>query len=345
MSMKLKQKAHINLNKIIICNSEQRKYFTFVPNFFFMRINKYYLAALAAFLIWGFFSLALKPIHHYPSLDILFYRVFLSVMLISSINLFLRRDVLVKDWKNFIEKSKSDRNKIIRVNVGGGLLLTANWFIFIFVMNHISVKAASFAYLVCPILTTVLAFVILKEKLSKWQWIAVGISVAGCVLLSFNSFADIFYSLIVALTYALYLVSQRKNTEVDKFVGLNIQLLTSGLVLLPFFPIYSGPVPTEGLFYTCLVFIVVLFTIIPLFLNLFALKGVNSSTVGIMLYINPIINFLIAVFYYDEKVSGIQMISYTLILISIIVFNEKLIFNRKLKEQKVSEYNEENISR
>ncbi|MCG2611930.1 EamA family transporter [Flavobacterium sp. SM15] len=302
-----------------------------------MRINKYYLAALVAFVIWGFFSLALKPIHHYPSLDILFYRVFLSVILISSINLIFRRTILKSNWELFKSKPITERNKIIRVNIGGGLLLTANWFIFIYVMNHISVKAASFAYLVCPILTTVLAFLILKEKLSKWQWIAVGISVLGCVLLSFNSFSDIFYSLIVALTYALYLISQRTNTEIDKFVALNIQLLTIGVLLLPFYPKFSGPVPTESLFYTCLFFIVVLFTIIPLFLNLFALKGVNSSTVGIMLYINPILNFLLAVFYYKEEVTQIQMISYSLILISIIVFNEKLIFRRKLNTQSVSE--------
>ncbi|MEW5675871.1 EamA family transporter [Flavobacterium enshiense] len=302
-----------------------------------MQINKYYLAAITAFVIWGFFSLALKPIHHYPSLDILFYRVFLSVLLISAINLVIRRHVLLKDWKTVMSKSKSERNKIIKVNVGGGLLLTANWFIFIYVMNHISVKAASFAYLVCPILTTVLAFFMLKERLSKYQWIAVGISVLGCVLLSFNSFADIFYSLIVALTYALYLISQRTNTEIDKFVALNIQLLTAGILLLPFYPKFSGPVPTESLFYICLVFIVILFTIIPLFLNLFALKGINSSTVGVMLYINPILNFLIAIFYYKENVSEVQMISYSLILISIVVFNEKLIFNRKLKKQTVSE--------
>lgn len=302
-----------------------------------MRINKYYLAALVAFVIWGFFSLALKPIHHYPSLDILFYRVFLSVIIISSINLIFRRAILKSNWELLMSKPKSERNKIIGVNIGGGLLLTANWFIFIYVMNHISVKAASFAYLVCPILTTVLAFIILKEKLSKWQWVAVGISVLGCVFLSFNSFNDIFYSLIVALTYALYLISQRTNTEIDKFVALNVQLLTIGVLLLPFYPKYSGPVPTESLFYTCLLFIVILFTIIPLFLNLFALKGVNSSTVGIMLYINPILNFLLAVFYYKEEVTQIQMISYSLILISIIVFNEKLIFRRKLNTQSASE--------
>ncbi|WP_313807287.1 EamA family transporter [Flavobacterium sp.] len=296
-----------------------------------MQINKYYLAALTAFVMWGFFSLALKPIHDYPSLDILFYRVFLSVILISAINLLVRRDVLLKDIRLVKQLPKKEQYKVLKVNIGGGILLTANWFIFIYVMNHISVKAASFAYLVCPILTTVLAFFILREQLSKWQWTAVGISALGCVLLSFNSFSSLFYSLIVAFTYALYLITQRSNTMLDKFVGLNIQLLTSGILLLPFYPKFSGPVPMESRFYICLLFIVVMFTIIPLFLNLFALKGVNSSTVGIMLYINPIINFLLAVFYYNEAVTEVQLISYSLILISIIVFNEKLIFNRKLK--------------
>jgi chloramphenicol-sensitive protein RarD len=83
-------------------------------------------------------------------------------------------------------------------------------------------------------------------------------------------------------------------------------------------------------FYICLVVIVVIFTIIPLFLNLYALKEINSSTVGIMMYINPIINFLIAIFYYKEEVTLIQLVSYFLILISILIFNEKLLFNRKI---------------
>jgi len=157
------------------------------------------------------------------------------------------------------------------------------------------------------------------------------INVLGCVLLSLNHFEDIFYSLIVAATYAFYLVSQRKNSELDKFLILTIQLVFSALILLPFYPKYSGAIPTEPLFYGCLLVIVVFFTIIPLFLNLYALKGINSSTVGIMIYINPIINFLLAIFYYNEQVSVLQLCSYFLILISIVVFNAKLIFSRKQK--------------
>jgi chloramphenicol-sensitive protein RarD len=227
--------------------------------------------------------------------------------------------------------TKKQKQNVIVLTLGGGMFLSSNWFVFIYVMNHVSVKAASLAYLICPILTTILAFFILKEKLSKWQWIAVMISAFSCILLSLNHFKDIFYSLITAVTYAMYLVSQRKNTGLDKFLVLTIQLVFTALILIPFYPNYSGTLPTESLFYSCLLFIVVCFTIIPLFLNLYALKGINSSAVGIMIYINPIIGFLLAIFYFNEQVTNLQLFSYFLILVSIVVFNEKLIFPRKWK--------------
>src|SRR3970040_672596 len=296
-----------------------------------MKLTKYYLAAFFAFFIWGFFSLALKPLHNYASLDIMFYRVFFSVVVMVLINLFFRRNVLRENWNHFYKLSQEQKRSTVVLTLGGALFLASNWFVFIFVMNHVSVKAASMAYLICPILTTVIAFYTLKETLSKGQWIAVMISILGCVLLSLNHFEDIFFSLVVAATYAFYLVSQRKNSELDKFLVLTIQLLFTALILLPFYPKYSGTVPTEPLFFCCLLVIVVFFTIIPLFLNLYALKGINSSTVGIMIYINPIINFLLAIFYYNEQVSVLQLCSYFLILVSIVVFNARLIFSRKQK--------------
>lgn len=294
-----------------------------------MRLNKYYSAAFLAFFIWGFFSFALKPLHNYPSLDILFYRVFFSVITMVLINLIFRKNVIRKDWNHFKNSSSKQKRSIVSLTLGGAIFLILNWFVFIYVVNHISVKAASLAYLVCPILTTVFAYFILKEQLTKWQWVAVMISFTSCILLSFNYFRDIFYSLIVAATYASYLVSQRKNSEMDKFLVLTIQLVFTGVVLLPFYPKYSGPIPTEPLFYGCMFFVVVFFTIIPLFLNLYALKGINSSAVGIMLYINPIITFLVAIFYYDEQVTSLQLFAYSLILVSIVVFNERALFSKR----------------
>ena len=64
-----------------------------------MKTYKYYFAAFTAFLIWGFFSLALKPLRNFPSLDILFYRVFLSSIVMLLIDLFKGLRSMYLCWK------------------------------------------------------------------------------------------------------------------------------------------------------------------------------------------------------------------------------------------------------
>ena len=293
-----------------------------------MQINKYYLAALSSFIIWGFFSLALKPLHDYPSLDILFYRVFYATILLIVINLLFRKNVLRKDLELFKKLAGKQKRQLLLLTILGGFLLILNWFLFMYAVNHVSLKSASFAYLICPIITTILAFFILKEKLSNWQWFSVLLCIISCIILSYGDLHGLIYSLVIAVSFALYLISQRKNTQFDKFVVLTIQMMIASIIIAPFFPFYSGSTPTESIFYVLMIVIVILFTIIPLFLNLFALKGMTSSAVGILMYTNPLIHFFLAIFYFKEDINTAQIVSYTLILISIVVFNERH-FRRK----------------
>ncbi len=286
-----------------------------------MSVNKYFLSALTAFIIWGFFSLVLKPLANYASLDILFFRVFIATAFLVGINFAFRKSVVVQTKKTFLELSKNKQKSIAAITVVGGFLLVLNWYLFIYAVNHVSLQSASFAYVICPILTTVLAFILLKERIDVWQWIAVGLCVISCVILSYGNFKDLIYSVIIALSFGFYLVSQRKNSDFDKFLILTIQMVIASVILLPFYPSFGGAVPTEFLFYALLIIIVIVFTIIPLFLNLYALKGLNSSTVGILMYTNPLIHFFLAIFYFKESVSVAQIVSYSLILIAILVFN------------------------
>lgn len=294
-----------------------------------MKFPKYYLAAVTAFIIWGFFSFGLKPLHSYASLDILFYRVFTCIILMVVINLAFRRSKLTETRNAFKAMPKPEQRRQWLFIAGSSVLLTANWGLFIFVMNQISVKAASFAYLVCPILTTVFAFIILKEKLTRIQWLAVAISFISCAVLSYNSLHDALFSIVVATTYAVYLIMQKRITMPDKFILLTLQIGITALILLPFYPIYSGTPPTDTLFYTYILIIVVVFTIIPMFLNLFAMKGINSSTVGILIYLNPLIAFALAVFYYKENIPFEELLAYSLILVSIVIFNIGSYFKMK----------------
>jgi chloramphenicol-sensitive protein RarD len=293
--------------------------------------SKYYLAAIVAYVIWGFFSLVLKPLVAYPSVDILFYRVFSCAILMLVVVALFKRQAFKDALTTYKVLSTKGKRKVLLLNIGGSVLLSFNWFSFIYVMNHISVKAAALAYLVCPVLTTLLAWLILREKLSKLQWGAVGLSMLSCMLLSYANIIDMVYSSVVGLSYAAYLVSQRRNTGFDRFLVLTFHIVLSAVMLLPFYPAFGGALPTADKFSIYMLIIAVLFTIVPLLLNLFALKGLGSSTLGMMLNINPIIGFTLAAVIYHEQITILQIVSYSLIFIAVVVFNAAALFGGKRK--------------
>lgn len=290
-----------------------------------MQNFKYYLVAFLAFMLWGFFSLALKPIAYVPSFDILFYRISFALILILLFTLVFRRKIFLSDLKHFKELSKKEQQKGFGLTVIGGVLLGINWFLFIYVVNQINIQSASFAYLICPIITTFLAYILLKEKLQKVQWFAILISLLGCVIYFFTNSNNLLFALIVATSYSLYLISQKKNSYFDKFNALVFQMLVIFILSLPYYITHGFTVPTEISFYVYVFIIATAFTLIPLYMNLFALKGASASTVGVMIYINPIIAFLIAIFYYKEQINTLQFVSYFLILLSVFIFNYQIL--------------------
>lgn len=287
---------------------------------------------MAAFTTWGFFSLVLRPLSAYPSIDILFYRVFsCAILMVLIVALFMRKQ-LKQNIGLFAALSHERKKNTILVNLSGSILLCINWFSFIYVMNHISVKATSLAYLVCPVLTALLAYFILKEKLGRLQWISLALSISGCTLLSYENLTNMFFSMIVGLSYACYLVSQRRNTGFDKFIVLTLHIVISSLILLPFYPSFAGPMPVEADFYFYIEIIAVVYTIIPLFLNLYALKGINSSTVGMLLNINPMIAFVLSNVIYHEQMSLLQIIAYSIIFLAVIIFNARQLFGKDIRK-------------
>jgi chloramphenicol-sensitive protein RarD len=282
---------------------------------------KYYLAAIFAFSTWGSFSLVLKPLHAYASLDILFYRVFSCAVIMSIISILFKRRKIKDNLRILQSLPKRERRIIICLNIGASIFLTANWFSFIYVMNHVSVRATSVAYLVCPILTTLLAYFILRDKLNSLQWFSVALSCLGCLLLSYTNMSNMLFSTIVGFSYACYLISQNKNNGFDKFLVLNFHIFLSAILLLPFYPAFSGPIPSDFKFYFYVEIIAVIYTIIPLFLNLYALMHISPSKVGMILNINPIIAFALSGIVYHEPLGSIQLLAYVLIFLAVIIFN------------------------
>ena len=287
---------------------------------------KYYLAALAAFVIYGLFSLPLKSIDHYASFDILLSRLIIASVLIFLFSLLFRRKISLENIALFKNSTKAEKRNLLLVNIVSSVMLAINWYLFIYVMNHVSVNATSLAYMLCPIITTILAYIFLKDRLSVVQWIAIGLSVFSCVMLAFGNFMDVFYSFVIGLSYAIYLVLQKNNQKLDRFFTLAFQIICGTILLLPLFN-YQQSEPVKGVYFFWMVFLIAsLFTIIPMFLNVYSLNKLSSSTAGIFIYMNPIISFFLALFYFKEEMDQTKIIAYLLVFFSVLLFNSKLIF-------------------
>jgi chloramphenicol-sensitive protein RarD len=283
--------------------------------------QKHYLAAVAAFVVWGFFSIPLRAIQEYTAGEILYFRILLSaVVLIIVIGLFKRGD-LKEEWHRLVLSSPKKRRMTILLTLAGGALLCVNWLTFIYIVNDINVKTASFSYLICPVITAVLGYFLIHEKLSTVQWTAVGLCATSCILIGLNSALELGYSFLTAFTYAVYLVSQRKNQGFDRIIVLGVQVLFSLLLLTCVQGYLVTEIPEAGRFYGIVAIIAVVFTVLPLFLNLFALNKINSATIGILMYINPLINFTIAFIVFKEQISLLQALGYSIIVIALILFN------------------------
>lgn len=286
-----------------------------------MNNQKHYAAAVAAFVIWGFFSIPLRAIQEYTAGEILYFRILLSaIVLIIVIALFKRRD-LRDEWHKLVSSSYEKRRTTILLTLAGGALLCVNWLTFIYIVNEINIKTASFSYLICPVITAVLGYFLIHEKLSTLQWSAVALCATSCILIGLNSALELGYSFLTAFTYAVYLVSQRKNQGFDRIIVLGVQVVFSLILLTCVHGYLITEIPESGYFYGIVAIIAVVFTVLPLFLNLFALNKINSATIGILMYINPLINFTIAFVVFQERITLLQALGYSIIVMALLLFN------------------------
>ena len=104
-------------------------------------------------------------------------------------------------------------------------------------------------------------------------------------------------------------------------VALAIQVAFALLILLLFRDHLAASVPVDRMFYFWILVIAILFTIIPLYLSLYALNMVDSATIGILMYLNPLINFFIAFTVYKESVTPFQIVGYAVIFVGLVIFN------------------------
>lgn len=298
--------------------------------------SKYLFSGILSAIIWGFFAIPLRNLKSYPSEQILYYRIFTSLIVIWLAIFLFRRKELKRDINYFRQISTRERRIVLAQVIGATVLLVLNWYTFIYAINNVSIKSGAFAYMVCPLITAFGGFMILKEHLYRIQIVALILATSSILMLATGSLIEVTWSVGIAALYAFYLIIQRKMQHLDKLNVLAIQISIAVILMLPFFIYQRTGLPMETSFWLNVTLIAVLFTIIPLFLSLFALVGIPSSTLGIIIYINPIIAFTVAIIYFNEKIDPHQLMAYLLLLFAVFLFNWNMIkpswaYRHKLK--------------
>jgi chloramphenicol-sensitive protein RarD len=257
--------------------------------------------------------------------EILYFRILFSLLILTVILFGFMRKKTQENVALLKSMSPHTRRTVILLTLSGGALLTINWLVFIYVVNEVNIKTASFSYLICPVMTAVLGYILLKEKMVLIQWLAILLCAISCVLMGINNISELGYSLLIALSYALYLISQRKNQGFNRMIVLGIQVLFAFVIMNVFFGQLVGTIVVDPRLYAITLCIALFFTVLPLFLNLYALNRINAATIGVLMYINPLINFLVAFLVFKEGASSIQVIGYAMIAIALVLFNYPVI--------------------
>lgn len=273
------------------------------------------LNALGAFGIWGLSPLYFKAIRHVPATETVAHRVLWSILLLALIVGALGR------WPDVRAAFATRRNRM--VFAATTVLIGGNWLLFIWAINHDRVLQASLGYFINPLVNVLLGVFFLRERLSRAQGVAVAIAAAGVVNLIVAYGVFPWVSLALAVSFGLYGLL-RKTVQADSLSGLSVEtaLLAPAALLFLLFRSEQGTLAfaRTGLADALLLAAAGVVTAVPLLLFVNATRRLRLATVGLMQYIAPTLQFLLAVLVFRETFTPAHAVTFACIWASLAIY-------------------------
>lgn len=271
---------------------------------------------LLAYVIWGFFPLFFRQLAQVPPMDILSNRAVWACLFVTILLTLNQR------WNKVLAVFRQPA-QCARLALAA-LLVGSNWLIFLWAVAHQQVVASSLGYFLTPLVNVLLGLAVLKERLNRLEWISVGLALAAIVneVLSLGSLPWI--SLLLAGTFGCYGLV-RKQVAVDAISGLWLETLA----MLPICGIYALWQGQSGhqvfvLTATSTTFLLIaagILTALPLMAFAAATQRLDLATVGMLMYINPSLQFITAVWIFGEPLQTARLVSFGLIWLGLLVFS------------------------
>lgn len=272
-------------------------------------------AATAAFFIWGLLPLYLKALDRVPVLQVTAHRLVWGCLFALGW-LALRREL------GGVRTALANPALRMRL-IASATLISINWTTYIYGIATGRTVETSLGYFINPLFNIVLGVLVLRERLNSVQWVAVAIAAAGVSYLTWSAGHPPWIALTLACSFGLY-GFVRKVMRVDALAGFaseTLLLLPIGIAYLIWSEIAgTGAIGHHGLGTDALLVLAGPITAIPLVLFAFGARRIPYSTVGLLQYIGPTIQLVIAVWIFHEPFAGPRVLGFSLIWTALAIY-------------------------
>lgn len=270
---------------------------------------------LAAYFWWGLAPLYFRAVGHVPPSEVLTHRILWSCVLLGLV-------VWRRGDGPSLRAALRDR-KLLGTLAVTTVLIALNWFVFIWAIAHGKLLQASLGYFINPLVNALLGVAILKERLRRPQAVALGIAAAGVALMGARVGGVPAVSLVLAVSFALYGLL-RKRAAVGGVVG----LLVETCLLAPAALAYLAWLGQQDLLVfsrldrrtDLLLAASGVITALPLVWFANAARRLRLSTIGVLQYASPSLQFLLAVAVFHEPFAVGELASFGLIWAALAIY-------------------------
>lgn len=273
------------------------------------------IAAAAAFFIWGLLPLYLKLLQAVPVLQVTAHRLSWGCI-------FALAWLAVRGELGNIAQALRDPRVRLRLFISAALI-SVNWITYVWGIANNRVVETSLGYFINPLVNVLLGVVLLSERLNRAQWTAVAIAAIGVTYLTWSAGHPPWIALILAFSFGLY-GFVRKVVQVDALAGFGAEtllLLPIGIGYLIWCEVAgTGVLGHVGTGTNLLLAVGGPLTAIPLVLFAFGARRIPYSTVGLLQYIGPSLQLLLAVFVFHEPFSGPRVVGFAMIWTALAIY-------------------------
>jgi len=273
-----------------------------------------FVLGLTAYALWGVLPVYFKALSALPAVDIVAHRVVWSLPFLALLI------TVSRGWPKL--RAAANRPRTLGILLLTALLIGFNWLLYVYSVTSGHILAASFGYYLNPLANVLLGRFVLKEKLVRLQWIAVAIAAAGISVLAAGALSQLWISLALCVSFALYGLL-RKIVPADALTGLAIEtgfLFPLALAWLGWGALASQPVLGATSSETVLLVLAGIVSTTPLLLFTAAAKRLPYSTLGMLQFLAPTLQFLCAVLLYGEKITLAHAIAFPAIWAALVLY-------------------------